>query len=376
MAVSEHHAKRLLREVRGRTSLLLERPKYWDLTVLRLFLDHCDAVLFDDPKAGFKLAEVAPRLARLIPERSPAAWQLCATASEKQHHRELLVRSYAILGGGHRAAGRFQQAENAYDEACRICDSHPVSSTARANLYKRFGRLRSAQKRSSEALDLIEFAIEVYREQDQTYFADALLMKGYVLVEAGRSAEAIPFFSKALSLIKPKLSASLRVKNTFHSAVHNLATAIADGCCSANDITIALSYVAQAKKFFARKASCINKHKLAWVEGRLVAKLGSTRLAERRFRGALKQFLKLGAPVEAALVGLDLALIYHQHQEWQELEALSTEIYTRFRDLGGGMEGLAALRLWVDGTEKAALAKANILSARQMMERLAGQRKP
>ncbi len=375
MPISEHHAKRLLRKLRGRTWIVLEQRKHWDLTFLRIYLDHCDGVLFDNPKAGLELAELAPRLARLIPERSPAAWQFCTTTAEKRQHRELLVRSHTVLGGAYRAAGKMTEAEDAYDEACRICDSHPVSSTTRANLYKRLCRLRSSQKRYSEALDLVDFAIKVYRERDQEYFADSLLMKGYVLGEAGRGAEAVPFFSEALSLTKPKPSSSLLVKNTFHSAVHNLATAISQGGRS-DDLCMALRYVNQAKKFFARKTSSINKHKLLWVEGRLAGRLGSTRLAERRFLKAFKEFLKLGAPVEAALVGLDLALIYHQHGQWPELETLAAEIYTRFRELSGGTEGIAALSLWVDGTEKAALNRANILSARKTMERLAHQRRP
>ena len=43
-----------------------------------------------------------------------------------------------------------------------------------------------------------------------------------------------------------------------------------------------------------------SKQRLCWLAGRFAAKLGSTRLAERRFLKAFMGFLKLGAPVEQA----------------------------------------------------------------------------
>ncbi len=365
----------LLLQLEGRNEVLLKDEKYWDLTVLRVYLDNCDEVLFDDPKAGLELAKVAPRLARRIPRRRPYEWQHWTGESEKRQHRELLVRSHAVLGGAYRAGGKFETGERAYQIAREICDSGRVSLSARANLYKRLARLRSAQKRHGDALELLEFAIEVYRDRDQDYYADALLMKGYVLGESHRYAEAIPCFLKALRLVKPRQRSSLLVKRTFHSAVHNLATAVCQGC-KPGDVSNALHHVREAKKFFTKRPATINKYKLFWVEGRMVAKLGSTRLAEHRYVKAFKQLLKLGAPVEAALVALELALIYRSDGQWAELEELAFETYTSFRELSQDAEALAVLRLWMDATRERALTRASLSSARDLFEKLAYEQKP
>ena len=374
MPLTEHYAKFLLRKLDGRTSTVLEHRKYWDLTFLRLYLDHCDEVLFDDPGAGLELAKVAPKLATQIPKQKPQEWRYTAE-SEKREHRELTVRSHAVLGGAYRAGGRLQEAEDSYREARRMCASGPVGPTTRANLYKRLARLRSAQKRYDEALALIELAIELYRDRDQEYLADALLMKGYVLFEAGRNAASIPYFGEALRRTKPSPRSSSLVKRTFQSAVHNLAAAVSQSC-GPDDVIIALRFVSEAKKFFSRKLSSINKHKLAWAEGRMAARLGSTRLAERRLLRAFKQLLRLGASLEAALVALDLSLIHHRHGEWVELEALAAETYTRFRELSSDTEALAALKLWRDGAGMRALSEANIVSARDKIELLVRKRRP
>ncbi len=354
---------------------MLKDERFWDLTLLRAYLDHCDEVLFDNPRAGLELARFAPRLARKIPQRRPYEWRHLTCASEKQWHRELMVRSHAVLGGAFRARGRLEAADREYEIAFRICNSGPVSPEASANLFKRFARLRSAQKQHENALELVDFAIRVYREGDQDYFADTLLMKGYVLGESGQHAEAMPYFARALGLVKPMKRSSLLVKRTFHSAVHNLAHAASRGC-SASDVSNALRYVRQAKKFFAKKPPTINKYKLFWIEGRMVARLGSTRLAERRYGTAFRQLLKLGAPIEAALVALELALIYLSDGQWAELEELAFETHTRFRELSSDAEAIAVLKVLIDGTRERALTRAKLSTARDRFERLAYEQKP
>ncbi len=89
MPHSLSYAKRLLRELPDDLTVLLERKKYWDTTFLGLYLDHCDAVLFDRPLDGLELATAGsaatgtrcPSSRRLspwrgrtaTPRRSPAA---------------------------------------------------------------------------------------------------------------------------------------------------------------------------------------------------------------------------------------------------------------------------------------------------------------
>lgn len=367
MALTEHYAKDLLRHLPSRITDLLKHRKYWDLTFLRVYLAHCDEVLFDDPKAGLVLAKVVPRLALLIPKKSPVEWRHHTSEAEKQLQQELVVKSYAVLGGAYRAAGRNAAADESYQIACQICESGGISRVVRANLYKRLSKLRSAQKRFSEALDLVDYAIEIYRGEDHDYHAEALLTKGYILFLAGRFSEAVPLFGKVLKLTKPRRGSSPLSKRTFFSAVHNLAATLL-WSCRPTAVVEALPYVRSAQRFFARKPNCLMKHKLAWIEGRSDELLGSTRQAARRFLGASKGLMKLGAAFEAALVALDLSRIYLSDGQWAELEALAIETNRRFRELSSETEAIAALKLWMEGAKMRSLSRATIQSARDTIE--------
>ena len=366
MPHSEQYAKELLRNLSQRIELL-ERRKYWDLTVLRLYLDLCDRVLFDDPTAGLEAAQIAPELARLIPKRRPLDWERFSEESERRQHRELLAKSFAVLGGALRVAGEFEKAESSYEEALRVCESGTIGPTVKASIDKRLAKLRSAQRRFDEALNLLDSALEVFQGQDDVCFADALVTKGYVLCESGRLSEAIPHLAKALRLVGQKGKRDSLASRVFHSAVHNLAGATFLGCGS-KDIILALGYVTEAKRSLAKKPNSINKHKLAWVEGRIAARLGSTRFAERLYLRAMKQLQKLGAPFDSALVALDLSLIYLQERQWVRLRELAALTAERFVEMSGNTEAVAALRLWAEGARMSTLSKAMILNAREAIE--------
>ncbi len=372
MPHSEHYAKELLRNRPGHPTALLEQRKYWDLTFLRLYLDHCDTLLFDNPKAGLQAAVVAPKLALLIPERRPYEWKEFTSESEKQQHRELLAKSQAVLGGAYRATARFEEADEAYAEVARICSTGPVCPTIRANLDKRLAKLRSAQRRFGEALNLIDSSIEIYKDTDTVYHADAILTKGYILFELGRFSESVPLFAEALFLAGDHRRVSSVAARTVYCAVHNLAETTAR-ICSVDDIIVARRYVNQAKRFLSKKRASINKHKLSWIEGRIDGRLGSARAAERRFLGAIEPLLKLGAVFEAALVALDLSVIYFDHREWDQLKELAAATFERFRELSSDREAIAALRLWMDGARESTLTRAKILGTKDTIASLMRQ---
>ncbi|MCP3957421.1 MAG: hypothetical protein GY719_06180 [bacterium] len=369
MPLTKAYAQDLLRKRPRETTVLLLERKYWDLTFLQVYLDECDRVVFDDdPKAGLELAEAAPKLALMIPKRRPFEWQQHASNAEKQLLRELLMTSHAVLGGAYRALGRFEDAEKAYAVACEICDSGPISPMAKANLYKRMSKLRSGQRRFDEALELVDYAVEVYRDEDPVIYADALNTKGYILGESKRNSEALQCFGQALKLSRPTRKNSSLAKGNFHSIVHNLAAASSEGC-SDKDAIRALRYVRIAKRFLAKKRNSVAKQKLAWVEGRITATLGSTRYAERLLLRTLKAFLKLGAPFEAALVGLEVSVIYLQEGQWTKLRELAEDTYKRFRELSADKEAVATLKLWVEGAKKRTLSEASISSALSAIEK-------
>ncbi len=371
MALSESHVRELLRELPTEIALILDDPRYWDTTFLRLYLDRCDGILFDDPKTGLEPAMIGPDLAHLIPQKCAHEWHHTG-AAEKQLHLELIVRSYALLGGAYRALTRLEDADLAYRSACRYASSGPISRAARADLYKRLAKLRVAQKRPDDAVRLIDEAIEDCQNGDQVHLADAFTIKGYILGENRQHAAAIPFFARALTMVRPKRNVSSLASRTFHCAIHNLANALAQGL-RVEDLVAAIPYLRQARRLLSNQANSVSRYKLLWVEARVLARLGSTRLAERRLIQAHKQLQRVGAAFEAALVGLELSLLYLRDGEWAKLEELAQATFLRFSELSGDAEAIAALRLWMEGAKRRSVSRESLQRLRDKIEEVVGR---
>lgn len=105
-------------------------------------------------------------------------------------------------------------------------------------------------------------------------------------------------------------------------------------------------------------------------------KLGAHARAEKAFRFALKGFRALSLPWEIALVALDCCELLRLFGEWEELGRLAFETYTRFRELSGNTEAIAALSLILDSVRARKGTEAAIAAARQMVEARINARMP
>ena len=130
--------------------VLLERKKYWKLTVFDLFLDRCDAYTFSQPAFGLFLAELAPDFARCV-----------ARINRSAIEESLLFRAHAVLGSAYRAVGRLDDADTAY----RTAEDFEVPRLERAELLRRLAYLRMEQRRLEDALACVDEAIFLHRTE-------------------------------------------------------------------------------------------------------------------------------------------------------------------------------------------------------------------
>ncbi len=365
MAHSETWARRLLREMPRDPEELLEVERYRDPTFLRIFLDHVDDVIYRDPRAGLKLARVAPRLAELVPEGRGRG--------SRRRHREWLIRAHATLGGAYRATGRLDAAESEYALALRIADSLRISPPARANLCRRLAVLRACQKRYVEALELADEAAEIFRgRKDRQGLAAAIATRGYVLNEEGRFADAIPYHGEALRIAGEALRVAGRKRPAALVRVHqvarvNLADALAQSS-GAEAAAEALDQAREAGRALRGQRRCRARHHCQWIEGKAWLRLGLDRRAEQSLKVARRGFVRLDAPWEIALVSLELAAIYRLWGQWEDLETLAEDTFRRFRELSGDYEAISALSLWLDAVRARKGAAAAIDAAQRTVQ--------
>ncbi len=359
MAHTKKHAQKLLRDMPEDPEELLARPNYWDPQFLEVYFEHCDEVLFDDPRAGLKLAEVALRLAlaALEPDpggdATPETKKPPADAEQLRWSRELQVRSYVTHASALRATGQLGAAEATYGTARRLAEDG-IRPSEEARLKIRLAVLRIDQHKLDEAHELCQEAIEVYESaKDRRRLATAYTILGLAQCTAGDFYEAIESFGEVLANPAADERAS-------HAAVFNLAYAFTHSTDPGAVVT-AQRWIAKARKAIRNQRRTLLRNKLTLIEGKLYLKLGLDRHAERLFRRARNGFMNLGAPFELAMASLDLSTVLHREERWPEFEEMAAETYNRFRELSADTEATAALSLWMDGARTRKL-KAKVIA--------------
>ncbi len=355
MPHSVKHAKRLLRDLLPQlpeaAEQVLERPCYWDPGFCDLFLDLSEETTFNDPQAGLKLARIGPRLAQAVPEDpSPHG---------RREHRERVVRGYALFGSAFRAVTRYQEAENAYRAAFRLCDRR-VSSSCRASVEMRLAYLRACQDRIPEARRLIEHAEKLYRAaKDETGAGTASVIHGAILIRAEAFEEAVAVLSKAFT------GRRLDSRSEY-TATHNLADAVSKAD-DPNQLKNAVEHLRSARRLLGPRRS-VQKCRLYWIEARILIRLGKMDQGEQRYRKARAGLIHFGVPYSIALVSLDLSALLRFGKRWPELEELAADTYQRFRELGEDEEALAALKLWLDAAQARTLTEELITEAKDTVQ--------
>ncbi len=138
----------------------------------------------------------------------------------------------------------------------------------------------------------------------------------------------------------------------------------------------AMPYLAQARRLLSNVRNSVNRYKLLWVEARVMAKLGSTRTAARRLINAHTQLLRVGALREAALVALEVALLFLRTGQWAELKAMALVTMQRFEELDADTEALAALAVLLKGDQLRSLNDKILRSARDRIETVIARATP
>lgn len=350
-------ARRLLRNLKlpAEAERVLYDPRCWSEFFCGLFFERCSELLFEQPRKGFKLAEIAPRLAaRVSAER-------CDGGALRP--LELLVRAYTLLGGAYRVIGDHAGAERTYRMARQILDRHPIAAVERANFHRHLAGLRACQGRVTEALDLAERALAVYRTDGCVDdLAWALVVRGTVQVARGRHGDGIEDFGEALAHVNPKLN-----PRVYHSAIHNLAYAVTASRMARFDLAAARRQVRRARRCIRNHRRSLPRAKLIWIEGLMFLKAGLYRRGEALLRAARQSFTGLDAPYEIALVSLDLAEVYLLDRRWSEMRKLTAETYQLFQSLCADKEALRTLRYWREAVLAQTVSEAAIATARQQL---------
>lgn len=328
------------------------------MAVVDLLLAASRACRYDDVSRMIYLAELAQRAA----DRLEAGRHGSAAVAD------LRARAWAELANAYRLADRLERAEAALEHAVACCEAGSGDQVLLALVADRFATLLCHRRRFPEALALLDCLAAFHLARGERRLAGrTLVARGLYTANAGEPEEAVRHTCEALHLLAPKEDGDLLL-----AALHNLLWCATE-----------LGYVAVVAECLPGVrplygAGRLNRLRLRWVEGRVAAGLGDAAAAEADFQAVRAGFAAAGLPFPAAMVALDLALLWDRAGRQAEILPLAEEILASFRALRVSREGIASLlllrRACEARTEDAGVAiTERILVARQALQNLERQ---
>jgi tetratricopeptide (TPR) repeat protein len=331
-------AAALLSEILGtagpeRRALLESGVRFRSLQLCQLLEERSRDAWFSDPARAVQLADLAVAVA----ERLDDAHYGLPLAEDAR------ASAWAHLGNAYRIASDHQRAE----EALQTAEEHQRRSGGdaytEALILSFKASLRSAQGRYDEAARLLDGAITVYRQaRDRHEEGRVLILKGTALGHAGRHSEAVRLIRRGLTRIdlfqEPRLLVTAR---------HNLIFFMTDGGLYQE----AEDSLAETRRLYVELGERMNLVRLRWLEGKLARELGRLEEAEAALKEARDAFLADDIAIDAALVSLDLAILYMQRGETTALKELAAEMRPIFESGDVHPEALAAVLLFQQAAE-------------------------
>jgi tetratricopeptide (TPR) repeat protein len=323
----------LWREVSSQARGLPAEGRFHTWGFCEFLIDRAYRAIQEDPLQTEDLLRLAIDVAdRLAPEVYGAG------AAEA-----IRARAWSWRGNIQRVRGDFQAAEVAFRTAERHLSRSWLDPLDEGLLLEVRSALRRAQRRFEKALELIDDALAVYREVNETHLQGrALASKGLILQYQGCYEAAAEGFRASLLLIDGRREPRLLLTSQY-----NLFNGLLDSGRSAE----AAELIPEARRLVEQAGGRSDLLRLRWVEGRIAAFQGRLAAAEKAFREVRDAFLADSLVFDAALASLDLATLYLRQRRTEETKRLAAEMVPVFQAREICREALAALLVFQRAAE-------------------------
>jgi len=323
----------------------------------RLLLRKSLEATFHRPDLAVQLAFLAVKIAVHLGEAYHRDWVM-----------DLRALAFAYLGNARRVVGELQSAADAFHEAhAHLRRSGSGNPRVEAEILDLEASLLREERRLDAALELLERVIAAYTGEDpeirDLHLAGrALVNKATTLEQMGDVEQAIAVLREAAPLVveerDPRLALCLR---------QNLVCFLSATGKSEEAATL----LPEVKELALRLGNDLDLVRLRWAEARVAFGSGKRGPAEQAFQEVQREFLERDMGYDAALVSLDLAILYAQEGCIPELKQLALDILPVFSSREVHREAMAALLLFQHACEEERLT---VELARQLASLLARER--
>ncbi|HXO20131.1 MAG TPA: helix-turn-helix transcriptional regulator [Thermoanaerobaculia bacterium] len=293
-------------------------------------------VAADQPGPAVELAELALRIARLVP--GGKAWRSRLGGYAGGH-----------LGNARRVSGDLPAADECFHTARRLWRAGAAVPALLdpSRLPDLEASLRREQRRQQEALALLQEAAATCPTAEGV--ARILINKAKTLEELGDCEGAIATLRDAAPLVEKQADPHLLFALRFNLLVN---------LCFLGRHAEAEPMLPEVRELAARLGNDLDSVRLRWLEGRIAAGLGRTEEALAALGEVREAFIARGIAYDAALVTLELAVLLADLGRTREVKRLARETAPIFKAQGVRREALATLKLFCQAAQKETLTAA------------------
>lgn len=323
-------------------------PRYQTYALAVYALERCEKAVPYDPAVARMLARLAGQIAARTDPR---------TCGGNDALIDLEAYALAMEGNALRVSGALPLAAEVFSQA-RLLQEH---SGIDLDLAARIDCLESSLFRDLRQLDkalaMLDRAIrKLYRLRDVDQAARATMNRANVFFLQGDLRQATEVLEKALGLTcDPQVTLSIR---------HNLSTFLA----MAGRPREAYEVFQKTQGLYLQHTDPLTTARRLWVEGLILRELGEDlELAAGLLAEAASHLADHGYAFDAALAGLDLAVVYALQGEPGEVLRIAADLVRLFRVRNVHPEALAALTMVHQAAQKEAATLALIRHAAEQI---------
>jgi len=272
----------------------------------------------------------------------------------------LRAQAWAWLANAHRLAADLLEAERTVGVACRTLPESAPGEKA-AEVLELLSTLRYSQGRLDEALEAVEQAesrIKDLRLPVQS--ARLLTQRATLALDLGRPEETIRDATAALWLLTREPHAYLELAN-----YHRLIAAF----LQVDRFRDAVSLIPAGRRLANEVGGGYPGRQQGWLEGLVFLALSAFPEAQEALDLALDEFMNAGESFTAALITLDLAVLYAEGGDTAKALQACSRALPLLQAFGAHREAMRAVKILHDLTNRRVLQKEQLRDLRNRLDR-------
>lgn len=338
-----------------RSRILRAHTRFRNPALVDLLLEESKKQMPRDPREAYDLADCAHAVALRLPDRD-VPHTMAIT---------LLARATAYRANALRVQGSLHQAETLLTSAVALFDQEGTADPlVQAELMELSASLARGQRKLIDAEGFLSMAQGLYRQCGEFgQYHRVLVTKGMVQLEAGDLVGALANTREALAGINRQTDPWL-----YLCAAHNIATYLTE----LGRYDEARDTIWRHLDLYASFAGHVIHWRRLWIEARIERAEGRIGAAEARLCEVKERFAETGHGYDAALVSLDLALIYLETGRHEQVRRTAEAMANVFMAEDIHREAVAAVHLFQEAVRQDAVTASMLLELIAYLKRIRG----